>query len=141
MDESAPIAVLHADEALVAIDKPAAIAVHRSRLVGRAEEYLIDRVRAATGRTLYRAHRLDRATSGVLLLAADRAMAAALGRQFTQREGGLRRLRAHRGHRRPEGSARHASRRAWPGDIESRFRHRIPSCLSSMPTSPFRMLS
>lgn len=102
-----PIAVLHADQALVAIDKPAALAVHRSRLVGRDEEYLIDRVRAATGRTLYLAHRLDRATSGVLLLAADRAMAAALGRQFMQREVRKTYLGVVRGWPAPEGQVDH----------------------------------
>lgn len=85
MNPHPPLAVLHADEALVAVAKPAGLAVHRSHLVGRDEEYLIDLARIATGRTLYLAHRLDRATSGVVLLAADRDMAAALGRQFMQR--------------------------------------------------------
>jgi tRNA pseudouridine65 synthase len=103
MGEPVPIAVLHADEALVAVDKPAGIAVHRSRLVGRDEEYLIDRVRAATGRTLYLAHRLDRATSGVLLLAADRDVAAALGRQFMQHAVRKTYLGVVRGWPEPEG--------------------------------------
>lgn len=103
MTAPAPLAVLYADEALVAIDKPAGIAVHRSHLVGQDEEYLIDRVRAATGRTLYLAHRLDRATSGVLLLAADREMAAALGQQFMQHAVHKTYLGVVRGWPEPEG--------------------------------------
>ena len=107
MTATTPLAVLYADEALVAIDKPAGIAVHRSRLVGRDDEYLIDRARAATGRTLYLAHRLDRATSGVLLLAADRTMAAALGRQFMQREVRKTYLGVVRGWPAPKGQVDH----------------------------------
>lgn len=103
MTATTPLAVLYADEALVAIDKPAGIAVHRSRLVGQDEEYLIDRARAATGRTLYLAHRLDRATSGVLLLAADRDMAAALGLQFMQHAVHKTYLGVVRGWPEPEG--------------------------------------
>ena len=79
------IAILHADDAIVAVDKPAGLAVHRSNLVGRDDAYLVDAVREATGRTLYLAHRLDRATSGVVLLGASKAIVAALGEQFMAR--------------------------------------------------------
>lgn len=82
---STPIPILYADEALVVVDKPAGLAVHRSHLVGRDEDYLVDRIREQTGRLLYLAHRLDRATSGVLVLAAGKDVAATLGAQFMQR--------------------------------------------------------
>jgi tRNA pseudouridine65 synthase len=82
----APLSILHADEAVVAVDKPAGLAAHRSRLVGHDDAYLVDAVREATGRTWYLAHRLDRATSGVTLLAASPAIAAALGAQFMARD-------------------------------------------------------
>ncbi len=58
-----PLNLLHLDEALVAVDKPPGIAVHRSQLVGADEDYLIDRLRAQVDGTLYLAHRLDRARS------------------------------------------------------------------------------
>ena len=148
MDASASIAVLYADAALVAIDKPAAMAVHRSRLVGRDDEYLIDRVRAATGRTLYLAHRLDRATSGVLLLAADRAMAAALGRQFMQREVRKTYLGVVRGWPAPEGLIDHPL--AAPGKPEpkpalTRWRRlataEVPIAMGRYPVQRYALLA
>lgn len=92
-----PLAILHADEAIVAVDKPAGLAAHRSRLVGSDDGYLVDAVREATGRTLYLAHRLDRATSGVVLLGASKAIVATLGAQFMARTVGKRYLAVVRG--------------------------------------------
>lgn len=80
------IAVLYTDESVVVVDKPAGIAVHRSHLVGADDDYLVDRVREQTGRTLYLAHRLDRATSGAIVFAASKEDAAELGQQFMQRD-------------------------------------------------------
>jgi tRNA pseudouridine65 synthase len=100
----APLTILHADEHLVAVDKPAGLAVHRSALVGADDDYLVDRVRAETGRTLFLAHRLDRATSGVTLLAATREVAAVLGAQFMSRSLMKRYLAVCRGWPPPEGT-------------------------------------
>ncbi len=90
--------VLYADDAIVAVDKPAGLASHRSKLVGSDDCYLVDLVREATGRTLYLAHRLDRATSGVVLLAATKPLVASLGAQFMARTVGKRYLAVVRGH-------------------------------------------
>lgn len=94
---AAPLSLLYLDEALVVVDKPAGIAVHRSNLVGSDEDYLIDRVRAQVDGPLYLAHRLDRATSGVLLVARSREVAAALGEQLMQRSVAKRYLAVVRG--------------------------------------------
>ncbi len=77
--------VLYQDDALVAVNKPAGLAVHRSKMVGNAEVFLIDLLRDQLGGSVHLAHRLDRATSGVLLIARSRAVAAALGEQFMGR--------------------------------------------------------
>lgn len=77
--------LLYEDEALVVVDKPPGIAVHRSNLIGADDDYLIDRLRTQVAGTLYLAHRLDRATSGVLLVAKSREIAAELGRQLMAR--------------------------------------------------------
>ena len=82
---SAPLALLHVDAHVVAVDKPAGLAVHRSRLVGADEDYLIDRLRLQLDGKLHAIHRLDRATSGVLLLARTSEAAAEFGRQFMAR--------------------------------------------------------
>ena len=79
------IEILYQDDALIAVNKPANLAVHRSTFVGPADAFLIDLLREQVGGNVYLAHRLDRATSGVLLVARSKEVAAALGEQFMQR--------------------------------------------------------
>lgn len=82
---SPPLELLHLDDHLVAVNKPHGLAVHRSRLVGSDETYLIDRLREQIDGPLHAVHRLDRATSGVLLLARSSEIAAELGKQLMAR--------------------------------------------------------
>lgn len=79
------IEVLYADEALLAVNKPAGLLVHRSAIAADERDFLIERLQEQVPGPLHLAHRLDRATSGVVLLARSRAVAAALGRQFMER--------------------------------------------------------
>jgi tRNA pseudouridine65 synthase len=76
-----PVPILFQDERLVVVDKPAGLATHR----GWAPEpdVLVARLRAQLGRPVLAAHRLDRGTSGVLVLALDSDTARALGAAFT----------------------------------------------------------
>src|SRR5437762_14201844 len=64
------LAVLHEDPRVVAVRKPSGMLVHRSHLAGDRDTCLT-RLRAQLGRWVYPVHRLDRATSGVLLFALD----------------------------------------------------------------------
>lgn len=77
--------ILFADAELLAVDKPAGLAVHRSRLVGRDEDYLVDRLRRDIDGPLHLVNRLDRATSGLVLVARSPVVAATLGGQFMSR--------------------------------------------------------
>lgn len=77
---------LHVDPHLIVAHKPAGLAVHRSRLVGADEEYLVDLLRERFEGPLHAVHRLDRATSGALLVARSPEIAGALGRQLMARE-------------------------------------------------------
>jgi tRNA pseudouridine65 synthase len=77
--------ILHLDDHLVAVDKPAGLLVHPSKLAADACDALLGRLRDQLGRRVYLAHRLDRATSGVLVAAFDPAVAYALGEQFMAR--------------------------------------------------------
>lgn len=97
------LALIHEDQDLVAVNKPAGLAAHRSSMVARDDDYLVDQARALTGRTLYLAHRLDRATSGVVLFAASKAVAAQLGQQFMARDIAKSYLAVVRGWLEPEG--------------------------------------
>ena len=72
--------VLHADEWLAVVDKPAGLMVHDSVLAADETDFAADRLRTQFGRPIHLVHRLDRATSGCLLLAFDRDTASALGK-------------------------------------------------------------
>jgi tRNA pseudouridine65 synthase len=75
------VTLLHCDDALVAVDKPAGLAVHRGW--ADDDDVLLQRVRDAIGAWVYPVHRLDRGASGVLVFARSSEMAAALQAQWT----------------------------------------------------------
>ncbi|MEZ6127283.1 MAG: pseudouridine synthase [Planctomycetaceae bacterium] len=77
--------VLYEDDELIAISKPAGMFVHRSEADRSADEFVLQRIRDQVGAFVFPVHRLDRATSGVLLLAKSRLAAAALGQLFADR--------------------------------------------------------
>ena len=79
--------VLFEDEHLLAIDKPAGIAVHGGSGVGFG---VIEQLRRARpdAKFLELVHRLDRDTSGILLIAKKRSALTRLQTQFRERETG-----------------------------------------------------
>jgi len=80
-----PIEVVYEDAVLLAVNKPAGLLVHRSPIAADETDVLLDRLQARGGSPLYLVHRLDRATSGLVLLAKSREIAGELGRQFMAR--------------------------------------------------------
>lgn len=74
------LGVLFQDEHLAVVDKPAGLMVHDSALARGETDFAVDRLREQFGRPVFMVHRLDRATSGCLLLAFDRDTASALGK-------------------------------------------------------------
>ncbi len=79
---SDPISVLYADERLAVVHKPAGLMVHDSKLARGETDFAADRLRDMFGKPVFLVHRLDRATSGCLLLAFDREAASALGKSL-----------------------------------------------------------
>jgi len=79
-DVSGGLPVLHVDDALAVVSKPAGLMVHDSALARGETDFAADRLREQFGRPIFLVHRLDRATSGCLLLAFDRDTASALGK-------------------------------------------------------------
>jgi tRNA pseudouridine65 synthase len=71
---------LFRDGLLVVVNKPSGLAVHRG--AARDRVFALQLVRDALGQRVYPVHRLDRATSGVLLLALDSGTARRLQQQF-----------------------------------------------------------
>ena len=80
--DAAPLRVLHADAAIVAIDKPAGLLVHRSSLDAHETRSAAEMLRTQLGAPVWLLHRLDKATSGVLAFARSAAVASALGEAF-----------------------------------------------------------
>ncbi|XBS68987.1 tRNA pseudouridine(65) synthase TruC [Acerihabitans sp. KWT182] len=79
------IEICYQDEFLVAVNKPAGWLVHRSWLDRREKIVVMQTVRDKIGQHVFTVHRLDRPTSGVLLLALSPEVAHSLSSQFEQR--------------------------------------------------------
>jgi tRNA pseudouridine65 synthase len=77
------VPLLYRDDLLVVAAKPSGLAVHRG--MAREKAAALQLVRNLVGRHVYPVHRLDRATSGALLLALDPGTARRLQEQW---EGG-----------------------------------------------------
>lgn len=73
--------ILYRDERYIAIDKPAGMLVHRTRIAEEGE-YALQRLRDQIGQHVFPVHRLDRPTSGVLLFALDADGARHIAPQF-----------------------------------------------------------
>jgi tRNA pseudouridine65 synthase len=76
--------ILHADDALVAVDKPAGLLVHPSGLDAHEQRTALKLLRDQLGQRLWPLHRLDKATSGVLLFARHADAAREWGLAFEQ---------------------------------------------------------
>jgi tRNA pseudouridine32 synthase/23S rRNA pseudouridine746 synthase len=74
--------LLYRDGLMLVIDKPAGLAVHKGPKGGESLEDYFDALRFGLPRAPALAHRLDRETSGCLVLGRHRKALAALGRLF-----------------------------------------------------------
>ena len=106
------------DDNLGAVHKPANLAVHLAAFVGPDDAFLIDLLRAQVEGRLHLAHRLDRATSGVLLVARSPEVAARLGEQFMGRSVRKRYLTVCRG---------------WPEPVEGCIDYPLPGSRETGP--------
>ena len=74
--------LLHVDDAIVAIDKPAGLLVHRSSLDAHETRSAAELLREQLGAPVWLLHRLDKGTSGVLAFALNAEVATAVGKAF-----------------------------------------------------------
>ena len=86
IDPALALDVLYADDYLAVVNKPAGLMVHDSALARGESDFAADRLRLQFDKPIFLVHRLDRATSGCLLLAFDRDTASALGKVLMSRE-------------------------------------------------------
>lgn len=107
--------ILFRDDALVAIHKPAGLLVHRSMIDRHETRFAVQLLRDQLGQHVFPAHRLDKGTSGVLLFALDKTIAARLGQAFERQQVAKHYLAIVRGHPAASGMIEHAlSRRDDP---------------------------
>ena len=86
MSESTTLDILYEDEYIIAVNKPAGLLVHPSWIAPVRTPNLLALLKARyPGETLHTIHRLDRATSGVILFARDKTVAQRLQQQFIDR--------------------------------------------------------
>ena len=79
---ASPLPLVHIDAWLLAVHKPAGLLVHRTALDAHADDDVVTRLQLQLGGPVWPVHRLDKGTSGLLLLARDVDTARALGALF-----------------------------------------------------------
>jgi tRNA pseudouridine65 synthase len=75
-----PFQILFSDEHYIAINKPPGLLMHRTR-ISEDNVFLVQLLRDQIGQRVYPIHRLDRATSGVLILGKTAEAAGKMGEQ------------------------------------------------------------
>ncbi len=78
--------VVYADDHVIALNKPAGLAVQGGSKTGRHVDGLLDGLEKKKGERPRLVHRLDKDTSGILLLARTRAEATRLGKALKAKE-------------------------------------------------------
>jgi len=139
------IPVLFRDDHLVVVDKPSGLMVHRTN-ISRDRVFLSERLREQLGQRVWTVHRLDRATSGVLLCALDVEAAGELGKQFMAGTVDKRYLAVVRGWLDDEGTIHRPLKHEQRGDQEAITRFRclarteIDEAVPPHPTSRYSLV-
>ena len=81
-----PLEILFQDEHFVAINKPHALLVHRSKIAANTDKFAVQILRDQLGQHVHPAHRLDRKTSGVLLFALSKPTLSAIREVFEKED-------------------------------------------------------
>ena len=102
-EAGSPIPILYEDDQLVGVAKPSGMFVHRSAADRSATEFVVQTVRDQLRCFVYPVHRLDRPTSGVLLLAKNSEAAALYAAMFAERQVQKTYLALVRGHTQDSG--------------------------------------
>lgn len=118
----APLQILYSDQVLLVVNKPPGLLAHRSKIAAGETRDLLSALRLQSGRPSLRlVHRLDRATSGVLLCCDDHAAHVKLGHAFEHREVEKRYLAIARG---------------WPEAAAGSIDHPLSGERKNSPTKP-----
>ena len=78
--------ILYQDDAVVVVNKPSGLLVHRSPIDRHETRFAVQILRDQLGRHVFPVHRLDKGTSGALAFALDRDTATRLAGQFAGKQ-------------------------------------------------------
>lgn len=139
--------VLYQDEHYVVIDKPPGLLVHRSP-ISRDRVVVLQTLRDQLGQLVYPAHRLDRATSGVLAFGLSPDAARQLARAFEARQVTKHYLAVTRGWTEAKGCIDHPVKDEEGNGIEqpaeTRYRRlatvELPFAVDRYPTSRYSLV-
>ena len=150
LDSENLVRIVYQDEYYVVVYKPVKMAVHRS-FMSEDTEFLLQTVRDMVGKFVYPVHRLDRATSGLVVFALTSEANSALAEVF--QDGGMTKhyMAVCRGWLDDSASITHALKRLDPKgkkikdsepqesrtDYRVLHRFELPYSTSSFPTSRY----
>ena len=139
--------ILYQDQQMVAVNKPANMLVHRTAL-SRDREFLLQGLRDQLGQRLYPVHRLDRATSGVIVMGLDSESAHELNTSFSEHRVRKRYLAIVRGWADAKGSIdrpvkddERSEHREAKTDYERLAKCELPIANRRYPTSRYSLLA
>ncbi len=78
--------ILYLDQDVVVVHKPSGLLVHRSAIDRHETRFLLQMLRDQIGQHVYPVHRLDKPTSGLMVLALHKQAATRLTSSFTERQ-------------------------------------------------------
>ena len=78
--------LLYQDEHIVVVHKPSGLLVHRSNIDRHETVFLIQQLRDQIGQQVFPVHRLDKPTSGLMVLALHKTAARELSNSFTEKQ-------------------------------------------------------
>ena len=78
--------IVYQDENIVVVHKPTGLLVHRSAIDRHETAFLVQQLRDQIGQQVFPVHRLDKPTSGLMILALNKDSARALSGSFEQRK-------------------------------------------------------
>lgn len=151
------IPILHLDEQIVVVSKPAGLLVHRSTLDRHETRFLVQSLRDQLGRAVTPVHRLDRPTSGAMVLTFDSVSCATLSDAFERGMVRKNYLAIVRGTIPTEGFVDHPLRRLTddPGEragapeafdsAQTRYARlatvELPCCIDRYPTTRYSLVA
>ncbi|MFT5995959.1 MAG: tRNA pseudouridine65 synthase, partial [Glaciecola sp.] len=77
---------MYQDEEIVVVHKPSGLLVHRSDIDKNETKFLLQQLRDQIGQHVFPVHRLDKPTSGLMVLALNKQSARTLSICFAERE-------------------------------------------------------